>query len=60
MQSGLYPIIKRIRRPLLPIDQPKEATPDAVADTNGSKTVTTDAAADAADEKKTDASDSNK
>jgi len=58
--SGLYPIIRRIRRPLLPIDPPAESKPATVNAENESRPVVTDTSAEVADEKKTDADDSNK
>jgi hypothetical protein len=54
--SGLYPIIRRIRRPLMPVDPPPQVKPKVEdikdqAEPTESKTP---------EEKKTDAVDSNK
>lgn len=59
-KGGLYPIIKRIRRPLLPVDPPAETTPMANSDDVAPKPAETDASSTVGDEKATDASDSNK
>jgi hypothetical protein len=57
-QHGLYPIIRRMRRPLLPPDPPIESKPVANDGAEGSKPAAT--GAEVTDEKKSDASDSNK
>lgn len=55
-QQGLYPIIRRIRRPLLPVEQPAESKP--VGGNQPAESKPAAAAPDVADEKKADASDS--
>jgi hypothetical protein len=57
--QGLYPIIRRIRRPLLPPDPPVESKPPARDSAEGSVPAAANAL-EVADETKTDASDSNK
>ena len=57
--SGLYPIIRRIRRPLLPVDPPAESKPVASNGSEPSKPAPA-TAADVGEETKPDASDSNK
>ena len=54
--QGLYPIIRRIRRPLLPVDPPAESKPVAISQAEESKPAQ---APEVADDKKADASDSN-
>ena len=54
--QGLYPIIRRVRRPLLPVDPPAESKPAAISQAEESKPAE---APEVADEKKADASDSN-
>jgi hypothetical protein len=56
--NGLYPIIRRIRRPLLPPDPPVESKPPASDSAEGSVPATANAP-EVADETKADASDSN-
>ncbi len=58
MQNGLYPIIRRIRRPLLPPDPPIENKPVVNGSAEESKPAAT--GAEVTDEKKSDAGDSNK
>jgi hypothetical protein len=56
--NGLYPIVRRIRRPLLPPDPPSESKPVVSSSKDESKPAAT--SAEVTDEKKSDASDSNK
>ena len=53
---GLYPIIRRVRRPLLPVDPPAENKPAAISQAEETKPTE---APEVADDKKADASDSN-
>jgi hypothetical protein len=57
--NGLYPIIRRVRRPLLPVDPPAETKPLPISQPEEPQPGTT-AGSEVAAEKKTDASDSNK
>jgi hypothetical protein len=57
--QGLYPIIRRVRRPLLPVDPPAESKPVSISQPEESKPPAAETP-DSADEKKTDAEDSNK
>jgi hypothetical protein len=59
MQNGLYPIIRRIRRPLLPADPSAESKPVPISEPVESKPVPA-TASDVGEETKPDASDSNK
>jgi hypothetical protein len=56
--QGLYPIVRRIRRPLLPSDPPVESKPLASDSAEGSVPAAANAA-EVGDETKPDASDSN-
>jgi hypothetical protein len=55
--QGLYPIVRRIRRPLLPVDPPIESKP--VVNSSAEESKPTATGAEVTDEKKSDASDSN-
>jgi hypothetical protein len=57
--NGLYPIIRRVRRPLLPVDPPAESKPVAISSSEESK-ATAPETPEVPDEKKPDAEDSNK
>jgi hypothetical protein len=52
--QGLYPIIRRVRRPLLPVDPPAESKPAAIIQADQSKPAE---APEVADDEKADASD---
>jgi len=54
--NGLYPIIRRIRRPLLPVDPPANPKPEVVSTENETKSTDPEKT----DDTKTDAGDSNK
>jgi hypothetical protein len=56
--NGLYPIIRRVRRPLLPVD-PREASRPVPVDSEKPQ-VTTPDNSNVTGEKKTDAEDPNK
>lgn len=58
--NGLYPIIRRIRRPLLTVDLPAQTKPVETSRTNESKPTGTKVAPEVASEQKADASDTNK
>jgi hypothetical protein len=55
--QGLYPIVRRVRRPLLPLEPAPESKSVTVKPSDGSKGVTP--AAQAKDERKDDAEASN-
>jgi hypothetical protein len=57
--NGLYPIIRRVRRPLLPVDPPAETKPVAILPPEVSKP-TAAGAARCPDEEKADASETTK
>jgi hypothetical protein len=57
--NGLYPIIRRVRRPLLPVDPPAESKP-APANQPSEATPPAVETPEVTDEKKPDASDSNR
>jgi hypothetical protein len=57
--NGLYPIIRRVRRPLLPVDPPGENKPVSLSQPQNSKPVAGETSG-VADEKKADGNDSNK
>jgi hypothetical protein len=56
--QGLYPIIRRVRRPLLPVDPPAESRPP-ISPPSKSKPAAAESP-DVADVEKPDAEDSNK
>jgi hypothetical protein len=56
--DGLYPIVRRIRRPLLPVEPPAENKPAAVSQPESKPAAAVDS--EVVEEKKTDASESNK
>jgi len=58
--SALYPIIRRIRRPLLPVDPPAESKPVVNNSSQVSEPIATDTSPEGVDEKKTNANDSSK
>jgi hypothetical protein len=55
--NGLYPIIRRVRRPLLPVEPGPETKPVVVSGSEESNA--TNAVVQSGDEKKTDADASN-
>jgi hypothetical protein len=57
--NGLYPIIRRVRRPLLPVDSPAQSKPLPISQQEESKPAGPETP-EVADGKKTDANDSNK
>ena len=57
--NGLFPIIRRVRRPLLPVDPPAESKPLPISRPEESKPAGGEGSG-VANEKKPDASDSNK
>jgi hypothetical protein len=57
--NGLYPIIRRVRRPLLPVDPPEANKPIPTSQPDDSKP-TTGETSEVADEKKPNAGDTNK
>jgi hypothetical protein len=56
---GLYPIIRRVRRPLLPLDPPKENKPLPISQAGEAQPRTAEGL-EVVGEKKADAEDSNK
>jgi hypothetical protein len=57
--NGLYPIIRRVRRPLFPVDPPAESKPAAISQPSESKSAAAETP-EVEEEKKPNAEDSNK